>query len=47
MAQSGYSFLIPALASGLQQRDFLNVKDLENDVLKLHEKLIPLSISST
>ena len=47
MAQSGYSFLIPALASGLQQRDFLNIKDLENDVLKLHEKLIPLSISST
>ena len=27
MAQSGYSFLIPALASGLQQRDFLNIKE--------------------
>ena len=44
---SGYSFLMPALALGLTQRDLGNLKDLENNVLKLGEKLIPPSTSYT
>ena len=38
---------MPALAMGLSQRDLGNLKDLENDVLKLGEKLIPPSTSYT
>jgi hypothetical protein len=44
---SGYSALMPALAFGLSQRDLVNIKDLENDVLKLGDKLKPLSTSYT
>ena len=44
---SGYSFLMPAIAFGLSQRDLGNIKDLENNVLKLGEKLIPPSTSYT
>lgn len=44
---SGYSFLMPALAMGLSQKDLGNLKDLENTVLKLGEKLIPPSTSYT
>jgi hypothetical protein len=44
---SGYSFLMPALALGLSQKDFGNLKDLENDLLKLGEKMIPPSTSYT
>lgn len=44
---SGYSALMPALAFGLTQKDLVNVKDLENDVLKLGDKLKPLSTSYT
>lgn len=47
MATSGYSFLLPALAIGLSQKELGNIKDLENNVLKLKEKLIPLSTSFT
>ena len=47
LAQSGYSFLLPAIAAGLSQNDLINVKELENDVLKLGELLIPLSSSYT
>jgi hypothetical protein len=43
LAGMGYSFLLPSLAMGLTQRDLESVKSLENDVLKLGEKLIPLS----
>ena len=42
LATSGYSYLLPALASGLSQRDLICIKNLENDLLKLGEKLIPL-----
>lgn len=41
LASSGYSLIIPALAQGLSQRDLVNIKDLENDVMKITEKLIP------
>lgn len=44
---SGYSALIPAVAIGMSQRDLVNIKDLENEVLKLGDKLIPLSTSYT
>ena len=44
---SGYSALVPALGSGLGQRDLVNLKDLENDVLKLGDRLRPLSTSYT
>jgi hypothetical protein len=44
---SGYSALLPALALHLTQRDLINVKDLENDVLKLGDKLKPLQTSYT
>ena len=32
---------------GISQGELINVKDLENDVLKLSDKLIPLSTSYT
>lgn len=44
---SGYSALMPALAYGLSQRDLVNLKDLENDVLKLGDRLKPLMTSYT
>ena len=47
LAQSGYSFLLPSIASGISQRDLINLKNLENDVLDLRELLIPLSTSYT
>ncbi len=47
MASSGYSFIVPALALGLSQRDLSNLKELENDVLGFPEVLIPLSSSYT
>ena len=47
MAQSGYSFILPALAMGLSQRDLGNVKDLENTLLKLGDKLKPLNSAYT
>lgn len=47
LAQSGYSFLMPAVAMGLNQLELVNLKDLENDVLDLKDRLIPLSTSYT
>ena len=44
---SGYSFLMPAIALGLSQKDLGNLKDLENNILKLGEKLIPPTTSYT
>ena len=44
---SGYSALMPALAFGLSQKDLVNLKDLENDILKLGDRLKPLSNSYT
>lgn len=45
LASSGYSFLIPALAMGISQRDFTSIKDLENNILNLGEEMIPLQSS--
>lgn len=47
LASSGYSILVPAIAEGFSQKDIMGIKDLENDVLKLGEKLIPLTSSYT
>ncbi len=47
MANNGYSFLLPALALGMSQKDLGNLKELENDVLNLEELLIPLASSHT
>ena len=47
LATAGYSLIIPALAQGLTQRDLVNLKDLENDVLELSDKLIPPKTSFT
>lgn len=47
LAGMGYSFLIPSMALGLTQRDLVNIKMLENDVLKLDEILIPLQTAYT
>lgn len=47
LANSGYSFLLPAIAMDISQRELSNIKDLENNVLKLKEKLQPLSTSYT
>lgn len=44
---SGYSALLPALALNMTQRDLINIKDLENDVLKLGDRLKPLQTSYT
>lgn len=47
LANSGYSFLLPALAMDLSQKELSSIKSLENDVLKLRDKLQPLSTSYT
>ena len=47
LASSGYSLIVPALAQGLSQKDLVNIKDLENDVLGLTDKLIPPKTSFT
>lgn len=47
LAQSGYSFILPALAADLNQYELLNIKSLENDVLDMSTVLIPLSSSYT
>ena len=47
LAQSGYSYLLPAIACGLSQKDLSNLTELENDALKLGEKLLPLSSAYT
>ena len=47
LANSGYSFLIPAIAQGISQKDFIGLKELENNVLKLGEIMQPLSSAYT
>ena len=47
LAQSGYSFLLPSIASGIGQNELSSLKELENDVLKLRDVLLPLSSAYT
>lgn len=44
---NGYSLLLPWVAMGFTQGSLSTLKDLENDVLKLQEKLIPPMNSNT
>ena len=47
LAQSGYSLLLPCLASGISQAELNGLKDLENEGLELGKKLIPLASAYT
>lgn len=47
LASSGYSYLLPAIAMGFSQKEFVDLKDLENKVLKLETRLVPLQSSYT
>lgn len=47
LAQSGFSFMLPSIALGIDQHELLNLKVLENDVLELRNYLIPLKTSYT
>lgn len=47
LANAGYSQVLPAIAMGISQRGLGNLKELENDILELSEKLIPLSSAHT
>ena len=47
MATNGYSFLVPAAAQGISQDDLVSLKELENNILKLQDSLIPLASSFT
>ena len=47
LAQSGYSFLLPAIAAGTSQKDLMNLKTLENKVLDLASVLLPLKSAYT
>lgn len=46
-AQSGYSLLLPYVATGKKQSTILDTKVLENDILDLNSFLIPPKTSST
>lgn len=47
MATAGYSKLMPAIAAGQSQSEFLSLLDYEKNILGLEEKMTPLQISST
>lgn len=47
MVNTGYSMLIPAVAQGISQSSFTNLKMLENDVLNITDQLIPPRSSAT
>ena len=47
LAQSGYSFFLPGAVMDLNQRELLSMKELENEVEKLQEKLVPLNSTYT
>lgn len=43
LASMGYSVLLPFIAAGIPQKYVTDLKDLENDLLKLGDKLVPLT----
>lgn len=47
MASAGYSKILPAVALGQSQSEFLSMNELENNILDLNEKMVPVQISST
>jgi hypothetical protein len=46
-AQYGYSSLIPAVAMGISQNEFINLKELENELYNMTDLLLPLRSSHT
>ena len=44
---SGYSYILPVMALGLNGQDLVGLKDIENDILKLGDKLKPLQTAYT
>ena len=47
LAQSGYSFFLPGVVLDLDQRDLVSMKELENNIEDLQNKLIPLNSAYT
>lgn len=47
MATKGYSKLLPIIAAGLSQTEFLSLNEYENSILELTGKMEPLQMSST
>lgn len=47
LATNGYSKLMPAIASGMSQTEFLSLNEYEEKILKLGDKLIPVQSSNT
>lgn len=43
LASLGYSWLVPAIAMDMSQRDLSNIKHLEHDIMNLEDVMIPLS----
>lgn len=46
-AQFGYSKMLVGIASGMKQSSLIDMMELENDILALHDKMIPLQSSHT
>ena len=47
MATNGYSKILPAIASGMTQTEFLSLNNYEENILNIGEKLIPVQSSNT
>jgi hypothetical protein len=47
MATNGYSKILPAIASGITQTEFLSLNYYEENILNIGEKLIPVQSSNT
>ena len=47
LATFGYGKMLPALAMGQSQRDFLSQIYYENEILNLHDRMVPLQSSHT
>ncbi len=47
LAQSGYSYLLPGIALGIDQKQLISAKDLENNLLDVSKIFIPLQSAYT
>ena len=47
MATNGYSKILPVIASGMTQTEFLSLNNYEENILNIGEKLIPVQSSNT
>jgi hypothetical protein len=46
-AEYGYSKILVSIVTGIKQSSFIDLMELENDILGLPEKMIPLQSSHT